>query len=650
MQVLTNKIDPIFDYEKIDNDFDIFKIIVDNSDLDKKVYPGELANDFAKFALIESVCFIWGNTFYIMFRKNEFDEKQVNNLTLKANFQVQKLNVYNIYPNVLSSLFLNALYRREKYSNTLGNLYYCYKAIDDNLYALQFKIDYNGYLQINHQTFKKYNKNYPNKKTKYFYDEKKKQLCKCADYSRDTNLLLYYKKGEKNKRNNMTYFGFKTYSAFENSKMGYLYKVLKHLDIYFGQYMKMNFKISEFQTFSKNMKQKRIDIKKRFENIIINIDDTILTSESSEVCDNLVKYLEYNNFNVIRGQDNCKFNIRIIYPKENYKDGNDPHNDTLDGIYQHVYINTLKSIKEKQIKMFNNFEINRILLELLVKSDIENNKISIVDYSDYNSDMYIFIKVANISDDNKIKEYISYELTVFPDGKFEYRSVPFYNSEYCNYFLTKNCKVNSSVEGIIHNITKNRVHIVNKFGESIIPDTKGINEMLLKYNPNKYISKEIFIKYLKQYAYLYNKDEQLLSHLISQLDNSPKIECLNNIKLPKTLKKFNEYFYNNTGIMLTNLIRNNKLFPNMLTGFKKLNYRIEDDNCISYYNAPESPLQLMITKGYPIRTVSNISEEEFLLLARFMYADFVRFGSTSVLPFQFKYLRDIIDQQNKMNI
>lgn len=648
MQVLTNKINTLkFEEDIIDRDFDIYRVDLNNNEQKRKIYPGEVANDFAKISLIQSVCYTWGDSFYLLYCKNQYNEDETNKLKSKINFEVKKLDIKEVYRNVIISLFLNMLYKTDNYSNTEGSLFYCYKVKNYYLYALQFKIDSKCHMQITHRTFKKYYFNYKTKLTKYYYDRDKNQLWKYSNnHHPDNKTSIYIMEGKKDEKNNVTYFDYSKFQSFKDSKMGCLNNIVNSFNENYKDYIIINFQSSDFNTTSIKYNQKKIDIKEKFYNIKINIVDTINNSESITMCKKIKNYLTVNNITVTENDNSGSFNIRIIYPQEYYEGKDDPHNDKLSGITQHVCINTLNSLDENSFDKFNNHQINRIFLELLVKQDIKNNQISIVDYSKYTNDTYVFVIVKKVSKNNGVKMCVSHELTVYPNGKMEYHEIPFDESKYNNHFITKKQKIDYSIDGLIVNLSKNVIHTIKDSGEKVIPDLNKVTKILESYNPEGRVLKKNMIKYLKDYASTYHKEDECKDFLL-QIENASEKLQIKDIKLPKKLQNFVQYFYNNTGVLLKNIIRNNKQFPDILTSFMKFHYRLNNNNEISYYNGTESPLNLAISKAYIVRTITNITEKEFLDLCQFMYADFVRFGYTTVLPFQFKYLRDFILENSK---
>ena len=159
--VKTNNLKINFNYQKIDEDFDIFEVSTTKDKFDKGIY---LFDETSSFNNIYSVVFTWGKSFYVLMKKDFNNLKVINQLTDKdESLSIKRFSSQNIFKNVLFQLFLNSLSHKElkkdRLLNLTGQFYYYDTSLFENkkniykISALKISIDSNMNLALEARTF-----------------------------------------------------------------------------------------------------------------------------------------------------------------------------------------------------------------------------------------------------------------------------------------------------------------------------------------------------------------------------------------------------------------------------------------------------------------------------------------------------------------
>ena len=405
--MLTNRIKAKYNIEEIDKDFDIFEVSSDSErDIDKNILD---INTDDKRYIARSVVYTWGKTCFMMFDKGYMtdvilrsifeesgaDRYLVNKVNLFDEIYCQRMFFYN--KRILLQLLLNSLAtssdREVTYNNLTGKLYYFNPALNKrskkSLILLEISLGNGMTLFPKAVTFRKMPISCRDRNnTPYIIDRNTSGLRKMLKSEQCKE--AYFQKGFEGTHASVSYLGF-YYQDFESSKAKAMYDLCVDIKEYLGKYVEIEF--SDLET---------------------ECPQVLSTTVLSDFCiDEVVKRLVLKGIRIInytgdygketlkQWQDACrslgvpcrtvskvddnKYNIVIVRTPEYYKENglNDPHNqDYGSAIVQHVITD---NFKEKIVKKEGEIEprCRVVLTELLIKEDVMQNRISLVNWQNY---------------------------------------------------------------------------------------------------------------------------------------------------------------------------------------------------------------------------------------------------------------------------
>lgn len=501
------------------------------------------------------------------------------------------------------------------------------------------------------------------------------------------------------KKSTVSFLDFSDLNSFETSKSGVLYLFLKEVQEQLSKYITIKFvelPFSQEKTeFDKQLSDSvKAKIKAFYQSkpIVINIADSLKDDPKAiQLAQDLQTFLtdkerEYKVPNVSIGNlSENTLNIRIIRNKENYDEQNDEHcSKYQNGKYRNFLVHHIttddfgieleKTKKSETKKMLSSPAIDVILKESYIKNDIKEGKITILDWT---FGEWLFMGKEEIKEEtqnSKDKKYAFHLLKVLENGNLEFITCPpdqvFSNSDYerlksiyQNYdkfngreFL--NCLLVSNHQDInlIFETPRFTIQEIEKIGETLELEAQEtelqksqVLAMLGKFvaENQSFTSDEKLqntLNRLKNFKDKLSKDE--LNNLFEEqgLNNRTKIK-----------KAFCDFYYQNSEQFLGK--------KDVLHHFFKGKEEIEElfaSNTNIYYqdeNATEAlyfvgvvPKQIQTsfqnaTNIRKIKVVKNLKMQQSQLvfdqLLQTMAVDFVKQGSLTVLPFPFKYLREI---------
>ncbi|SFE47282.1 hypothetical protein [Thermoflexibacter ruber] len=501
------------------------------------------------------------------------------------------------------------------------------------------------------------------------------------------------------KKSTVSFLDFSDWNSFEMSKSGVLYLFLKEVQEQLSKYITIKFvelPFSQEKTeFDKQLSDSvKAKIKEFYQNkpIVINIADSLKDNqEAKQLAQDLQTFLtdkerEYKAKNVTFGNlSESALNIRIIRSKENYDEQNDEHcNKYQNGKYRNFLVHHIttddfdieleKTKNGETKKILSNPAIDVILKESYIKNDIKQGKITILDWT---FGEWLFMGKEEIKEENqssKDKKYAFHLLKVLENGNLEFTTcLPdqvFSNSDYerlksiyqtydkFNGREFLNCLLVSNHQDVnlIFETPRFTIQEIEKIGEKL--ELEAQETELQKSQVLAILEK--FVAENQSFA----SDEKLqntINHLKNFRDKLSKDE-LNNIfkeqgliNRTKIKKAFCDFYYQNSEQYLGR--------KDVLHHFFKGKEEIEElfaSNTNIYYqneNATEAfyfvgvvPKQIQTsfqnaTNIRKIKAVKNLKGQQSRLvfdqLLQTMAVDFVKQGSLTVLPFPFKYLREI---------
>lgn len=665
--ILNNKFNIMFNYEKIDADFDIFMVYKEKGHFFKSNIldiPNTKLN-------ARSVVYTRGNKWYAMFDKKKISLDFLKEILVEEDdeifiTQIDIMEENYIPSNVLAQLLFNILNAPKinplKYNNISGKLLYIQpnwmKNMKRNFYGLELTLNEELFLKMQVQTFSPISKEYANKYfPHYIFDSTSGRFRRKFKNEMVTEQIFVPRNFSK-KKNKIDFLNFSSHAKFCDSKVGVLKIFMDDIKQELSDYMTIsNGGYSSYSSIS----PKEIEIEnKNHKDILLNrnicIIDEVKTEESYNFC-----LILQNDFKKYYNIDCCiqssldieAYNIRLIRNKQYYVDNNiaDPYKNSYHNyIIQHI---TLDDFELKENK--ESSSMKKIIQELIIKNDLKTGNLSIVNWSknDYLND-WNFVKRTPFYDQDNKKEHIYYKMTVTPLGKFSFAS---YNSQqfttnkewnaieqvYENY--VRNAK---QIEGLVYT-TLDNIHIISTTDQYTIPNYDALSRALELSDKNNMVDVKMLIDYAKQYlidntTYLEQATAFLnqLEHLGLECRNAEVLKILN-IRT-SFAKEFNQYFYQNTGVLLHATVKDESVRDKYFNAILDIKYFFSDDSLYYFVGTAAKNLQTSLHNACLVRKINSIGKDIISFdIMKLMAVEFVRNGQYTVTPFPFKYLNEYIN-------
>lgn len=650
----TNCLEANFNFSEIDKDYDIYKI----ETTDKYIPEGLSLLDKSNSELkARSVVYEYGKSFYVLFYKDQVSlyelietfECEERGDTLKFS----KVLSSNIPSHLLLQLFINQIGNPEhsySFNNLTGrflvyNLNWLPKTegkFISGFNVLEVKVDKQMCInlrarQMNSTALKnkmEFGKKKINQYPQYTFTNHKNTLRRVNDNEKNQK-ENYIIKPLKGRKGNIPFLKYLDKESFESGKMGVLFNVLLFLEKNYKEYFTLNLK--EYK-IDKMVELKPGDISrftKRLEEMVgekeINLIDNI-KDEYSNLFLNKVKMKIHEIFpgsKITMGKkiSKNKFNIKLIHDKDYYEDSkDDPYFSTVKGA-------AVQHITFEDFNYDENLVMENTIKELVIKEDINNNKISMIDWQSFGFDNKWIFGVKHTVEDKD--DY--YFMEILPDGSFNIQKKErnLFNidefDKYIKYFDKK------EVMGIVKDSLGN-VNLIKDNNLFSIPDIfklgKDLNLAAEKIDfPGEYLVKildklnyngEAYFKIGKNYSK--NEIQKIIEN--------------RNIK-----KEITKAIFEDTGELLKLYSRDKYSREKYFTGVTEINY-IKLNEKEALYNVGEkgSGMNTSISKSSIIRKIEAIEESELIFekLLPLMGVYFVRYKMPTVIPFPFKYLREYI--------
>jgi hypothetical protein len=496
------------------------------------------------------------------------------------------------------------------------------------------------------------------------------------------------------KKNTVSFLDFSDWNSFETSKSGVLYLFLKEVQEQLAKYITIKFvelPFSQTKTeFDKELSDSvKAKIKAFYQSkpIVINIADSLKDDqEANKLAQDLQIFLtdherEYKANNVILGDlSENVLNFRIIRSKENYDEQNDEHCNKYQGgkyknyLVQHITTDDFEIDIEKKTKKGEKIktlpEIDKILNEIYIKNDIKQGKITILDWTfgewlfmgksksedKSESDTYNVLKIdsnGNLFFENSENKWFKTEIynryvSIYDDVKFNGRE-------------SLNCLLVSNHQDInlIFETPRFTIQEIEKIGETLD---------LERNDGDKFLDQLKMIKLIKDFCqstFYKEKDKESIYKLVSLVENykpnfSKKelIDLFGKEKANLSNKgenhlqgRFCRFYQEQTGDVLKSFFRGKAEKEELLSSRLDIFYQVNENQTEASYFVGEISEGIQskfqnATNIRKIKAVKNLQGQQSKLvfdqLLQTMAVDFVKQGSLTVLPFPFKYLREIM--------
>lgn len=671
-KLYSNELLVSLEYSNIDRDYDFFHVTTS----DKYIKGGAAFLDIDDIK-VSALQFESGKSFWVMLPKNSVSRSEfirlLNGKEDGESLTLKKLMSSNVPKYLLTQLFLNALTspvdEMISFNNLSGKLL-CFRPAwlnkDKNnfiwgMQCLEVKVSDDMCVKmVAHKmtalALKKQMKfekrklqDYP----QYEFSYNNHTLRRVANENKDRkeNFIIKPVDGE---RGSITFFDFSDYETFSCTKMGVLYDILNALHEEYGQYIRVDFKqydIDEVLEYKRKALEEYKNIVK--EEVItsgINIVDAVQSETSGnylqDVSDEINKIIPEAKSSLGKRLSKKKLNIRYIHDKSFYSDA-DPHQEDMkDYVVQHITVENFKY--QSSAAVYN------ILKELIIKKDIVEGKISLVDWKEYGYKAdWLFGTVV---------ENRYYFMTVHPDGTFKIEALErnlFTMTEYDQYmdYFGLNNETKSDYRGVIGLIkdADSNINLIKDTNIYSMPDYAAMGDILKNVaNECKFSGNDV-VTWLRAIMCATDKVkvQAELDIVIPDIDihaEYSKSDIMRLFRGNTAKKEVVRYVFENTGIMLYAYLRGEDERHEYLSGNIDINY-FEKDNTHAKYSVGEigNGMKYTIERASIVREIQAVQGSELIFkkLLPLMGVEFVRYGMLTVVPFPFKYLREYIAKEVK---
>ncbi len=704
--IKTNKLIVKFDKNKIQEDFDIYKLSLKPKDGEEENFFEINVLDLPQQEFMaRSVVYTYNSSCYVMFDKNTV-EKHSFKVAINEEYPdttVQKLDFEydEIYPNILAKLLFNMLYSSDsniQYKNITGKLYYMNrkwmnKKDMNSFHCIEVNLDKDMYLELKVRTFSKLKLHKSKdalKKAQYIIDPRDGLLKrKLKNENVDRDLIYIQKSLDPKNRNTVDFLKIRSIDKFYESKLGILSKFMEDVKNELKDYITV-----EHGGYD-NCSSIKYNPKDSFENkdyaSLLNgkdivVEDLVNTDESKKIIDTIISRLE-NDYKIKpkKGHlDKSNFNLRIINNKDYYKQNEleDLYNNIdKDTIVQHITVEGFTSDEKKKGKSKKNSKnredaiIGKILQELIIKDDINKHQITLADWEKYRYDSdwtFVMRKKVNYTVGEEEKDKFIYcKMKIFKDGKFD---IEFYDdsekteidenqlfSEFdiiedvynkYNEHIHKQQKF-EGVEGLIYKSIEN-INVILKTKEFVMPNYDKLKSILEKINPKEMLDVEQIINCIEQFVS--NNDNKKKreaenkrrDEFLAELRTFNRYETRRKVKETLKFKSnaekvLNTYLYQKENILINVPLKGVEGQSKYFDAVVDIKY-VEHKDRISYFVGLKemSDLQFGLNNAVLVREIRGEEKIEFEEIAKLLQVEFVKYKQYTVIPFPFKYIREAL--------
>ena len=699
--MLTNRINVTYNMENIDADFDVFRVEKANKDyykyniLDSAVYEFKAA----------AVQWTFGATALVLFRKGEVTEQQFKESIMKEyeDVKIQKIDLFDseqcsncfYFENrLLAQLLINSMrtpkHEAFMYNNLTGKLFYhdpSWKHKDkltgkvNFIRFLEIVIDPGMYLNLEHKTFKRYDRE---SNGLYVIDSKTGEFRK--KLKTDTNVITYKEGSLPHNHFRVDNFDITDITHFRKSKMGVMEQFLRDVNDNLSKYISIDIvEREDAQQFDiSNLEKKGISeleygemLQKKGVVIVDENDSEISKDIVAKLQEELEKY--YHVKAAVGNLSGDAYNIRIIHDGEYYAENemHDPHSDNLKGyIVQHI---------TEEAEHFTNTkgsspDIKKIVQELIIKGDVRERMISSFDWKrlDSGKDWTFVLRkkiktkfgenVEHMNFGNKkaFNYYNYYRLKIDGNGKMEFDAFCDSNqseteewNKICyayDFVEDKHHGVQNHVEGLMYSNIDN-IHAILLTREKTLPNISALMDTLIETDAKERVSKEILLKAINDFETEYIAAGEIISEWKNKLSVETEMITKKSIKKILNMKsgtasKFNRFLHQKYGIWIDGELRKGEFeYLYQIGNLLNIKYDYNENDYLDgrafvyYVGAKGNNKKTKYPNACCMRKVISLGEtleyEEALPL---MTVEFVRNSQFTVLPFPFKYLREYIEQ------
>lgn len=697
--MLTNRIRVSYNMKNIDADFDIFKVEKSNKDYYKFNILDSVVYEFKAAA----VQWTFGATALVLFHKGEVTEQKFKDSIMHEykDVKIQKIDVFDsdlcsscfYYENrLLAQLLINSmrtpLHNAFMYNNLTGKLFYhdpSWRHKDkmtgkvDFIRFLEIVIDPGMYLNLEHKTFKRYDREASGL---YVIDSKTGEFRK--KLKGDTNVIAYKEGSLPHNHFRVDNFDMTDYEHFRKSKMGVMEQFLRDVKEKLSKYITIEIvEREDARAFDISNLEKGGISEREYGELLqkkgVVIVDENNSQRSNEIID-LLKFelLNYYGVEASVGQLSAEaYNIRIIHNGEFYAENEipDPHNDNLKGyIVQHMTEETEHFTDSKG----SSPAVKKIVQELIIKGDVREKTISIFDWERLDSGKeWTFVlrkKIKTRYGENtehtnyinkKAYNYYNYfRLKISCDGNLEFdvfsdscQAEDEEWSKICyayDYVEDKHHGAQNQVDGMMYSDIDN-IHAILLTKEKTLPNIAALMDTLKETDAKEKVQKETLMQAIKDFKIKYPDYSANVSEWSGKFLEAAEMLTKKETKQILNMRtnaasSFNRFLHERYGIWIDGELRKEEFEATyQISNLLNIKYEYNENDYVDghtfvYYVGAKSK-RLSYPNACCIRKVIALGEKlEYEEMLPLMAVEFVRNSQYTVLPFPYKYLREYIEQ------
>ena len=688
--ILYNKLLLELDIDKIAKDFFVYKVTKDDGWFEnKKIFDLPTTSLKAR-----SVVYERGSSFYILFDKNHVPDYQIRAMLEAQDPDVRikpigSGELKEVPKHTLTQLLLNMLNTCEDiegklmYSNISGGLFFPVEAKENYIVMLQIKLTDEMLVRLDIVTFSKQKAIHMNsiaeqislnKAPRYRYDKSNGRLI--GDWSKDaiSKTECYVRRNFRNKKNTKSFLEFNrlNFEKYEYSKIGLFCKFMQDVEKELEEYI-LDVRLDALPVYSEYLPEAQgisLDWSQAQQtgiNFVNLLGDKTYSSTMKKVRKHICEQYGIPVTSSVFRADSL--NVVLIHDKEYYQDktgrknnaeenSRDPYQITYPGIVQHVTLeNFLQSKDSKQLQLAT----KKIIQDLLIKQDIFQKRLTLVNWE--SEVPWTFVQAVEQEQSTTIRYY---KMTIHPNktivfdsfANIDWLSNGSENQRIDSAFRTAEKRVGGRyhIEGLFYcGNDLDNIFVLSRTDAYTMPLYKEMDQMMRATKPTCEIWKETIL--------------QELEHFISQCQRKIKEEDL--LQLRKNLRQcssmkisigslikgisvgsiliqeFNQFLIKEGSMPLTPNFKVGDNKEKYFSAFVGVKYYVQE-GALYYFVGTKGheDIQTSISKRCIIRRVDSTSGEipdSFVCdFFRYLTVDFIREKQHSVLPFQFKYLREYI--------
>lgn len=446
------------------------------------------------------------------------------------------------------------------------------------------------------------------------------------------------------------------YANFVKSKSGMLYRLVDLFNEQFSQYFsKITFrtidaksKKAEFNKdkTAKALKEKICLFTKNHDLALIN-----KINENSDLFKNIKKRMTALGLRISQN-NNAKYKIILIHCPEYYQKNNlaDPHVSL--SFTQHITAEKIVDVldsKEGEAILFN------AVKELIIKHDIEQNKLSLYLCDEKIQHLSFFTLVESKNDENT-----AYEINFDLNNTFEIKKLG--TNDQDNPFNVLFPDEKKKVELIVKDNSNDSFYKIEKTTLRTIPNEEYSTDIKEFINHKKvpFLTKKQIIRTINKMDNLINANKliKLINNNKTEIIPYKQIQVLIALAGLKKRQELNllHALTEDYGLVLKIDNRNEWARNRYLNGLTDINFWQENKALLYNVGTIGNGMNRTVNKASIVRKISpvellndgkeGLSNIAILDLINMMLVSFVRYSDLTVLPFPEKYLNEYIKMQN----